>query len=358
MGLSCSLPVATLGTDAESNTAGSGPISSYVAGGAFNPIIDETTTIRKAFAESSFDTRRRRGYTSSTMAGFFRCRFSLILLVLLSVPVLSLPLTIGVPALGDGLAIGRTWDGICSYLRNEAEIEVTFRVYEDHASLLEALHQRFVDIAFIDAFWHYRENREHTGEERVSLLAVVEVAGRSGFSGRIIVPKNSIAYRIADLKGATLALTGPEETIAGYYLPLALLAEAGVRFSDLDDVLYVETYDSILKGVAYGEIDAGTLPSFFQTHTDNLIDSVRIIAESRPLPLPRLVFRSADEVQRYRSLQEVFLAMNSHRVGRKVLASAGFTGFLSGDSIPDYSQGFSTLSRYIEIFEKMNGPAD
>lgn len=213
----------------------------------------------------------------------------------------TVPVVLGVPAIEGGLATRKMWDGICRYIENATGIETTFIVYADHSSLLKALFDHFVDIAFLDALWFY------INEDRLSVLAAAKTGCRSGFVVSIIVPRGSRRYSVEDLHGATLALTKPYESSAGYFIPLALLVEAGMTSKDLDSILFVETFDSILKAVAYGGIQAGGVPLYFleDEKVSQLADSVRIIVRSDPVAAPLLAIRKAMHDDRYGTVRDV-----------------------------------------------------
>jgi ABC-type phosphate/phosphonate transport system substrate-binding protein len=262
----------------------------------------------------------------------------------------AVPLVIGVPALGDGLAVDRSWNTICAYLRDIGKIDVTFTIQKDYQSLIKNLEDHFIDIALLDYYWYDQER------ERLSILTVVETANKKNYKSLIIVPKSSIYYGLEDLKGIPLTLTRAKESSSGYYVPLGLLAREGMKIDSPRSMVYVETFNSVLKGVAYGGLQAGSIPSYvFEDEANSkLTEMIRIISESLPLPVPILSVRQGSHDQRYLKLQRVLVEMSKQKKGQEALHDSRYTGF---SNFLDFN-AVENLRMYIRYFAETYGTSN
>lgn len=245
----------------------------------------------------------------------------------------------------------RSWNTICTYLRDEENIDVTFTIYKDYPSLIKNFEDHFIDIALLDYYWYNQD------QKRLSILAVVEMANKKNYKSLIIVPKGSIYYGLGDLKGIPLALTRAKESSCGYYVPLGLLAKDGIKIDDPHSIVYVETFKSVLKGVAYGGLQAGSIPSYIfeeEKLDSKLTDMIRIISESLSLPVPVLAVRDAMDDQRYLKLQKTLIEMNKKEKGKEALHKSGYTGF---SEFPDF-HAVENLRQYIQYFTEVYGSSD
>jgi ABC-type phosphate/phosphonate transport system substrate-binding protein len=283
------------------------------------------------------------------MLRFWRLLYTALFFLFAAMGLPALPLTIGVPAGEGGIAAARIWSGICDYLRNQAKIDVEFRVYENHREVIRNLRDRFIDAAYLDPLWFHRFRHEAVP------LVETEIMNRREHSVLIVVPKNSIAYRIEDLSGASFALPVFKETAGGYYVPLVHLARGGLRFQNLGRVIYTDTSAGVLKAVAYGGIDAGSFPSYLLTGDEGkkFGDFIRVIAESDLIPLPLLAVRREERPDKYSTLRDALLSMGTNRAGRRALSEGEFSGFF----LPSL-RGYETLERYIREFEVIYGSAE
>jgi ABC-type phosphate/phosphonate transport system substrate-binding protein len=271
------------------------------------------------------------------------------MLALAAATVDGLPVTIGVPALESGLTAVQAWAQLCGQVRAESGIEVRYSVLADHRAVVDELSRRFLDLAIVDPAWYLKERR--------TLIPLLEARAVKQDSIRVclIMPRSSICYKPADLAGRPIALTHAGQSAAGYFVPLAMLAEAGIIHSDPRRLIFAETFDSILKGVAFESLEAGAVTSYaLETETGRTCaDFIRVIASSKPLPHPVLVGRSADGPERYRALIEAFLGLAGTETGRQALARSGFSGFL----LPDIA-AFQALEGYLQTYRDAYGAPD
>jgi ABC-type phosphate/phosphonate transport system substrate-binding protein len=187
----------------------------------------------------------------------------------------------------------RSWNALNAALRSRG-VDASVEVLESNRAVARALGDRFIDVGLLDPYWFLRYR------EALLPLAEAVAPGDRPPSVLLIVPRNSIVYRIDQLEDFTLALPSDRDTAKGYYVPLAMLSRAGIR------IITSDTDVSVLKGVAYGGIDAGCLSgaTFMDERYAHFAAEVRVVAESEALPPPLLAIRRDDGEEKYRQLRD------------------------------------------------------
>ena len=115
---------------------------------------------------------------------------------------------------------------------------------------------------------------------------------------------------------------------------------------------------SILKGVAFGKLDAGFVSSSIllkqnSTAFKNLKSGTRVIAVSKPIPQWTLIARKDLRKESVNTLKRLVLSMNKSPEGLKVLKGTGFSSFKSVKNT-DYK----AIKDYLNRLGKEYVPAD
>ncbi len=166
----------------------------------------------------------------------------------------------------------------------------------------------------------------------------------------LVVNRDSIIRKAEDLKNKSIAFTLKNESAAGFYLPLAMLLKEKIDpFSYFRESVFPETFQSILKGVAYGKLDAGFMTStvFDREENRNLTESLRILLSSDPVPGWIIIVRNGFNREIAEKINTVLTALSQSKEGKAVIGASGFTGFVSVSNTACYQ-----LEEYVGILEK------
>jgi len=272
-----------------------------------------------------------------------RLRIGIILFLLIQfTPKLlsAVPLQLAVPAMQSGLSKLEQWTPIVEYLEEECSFEIDLLIVKDHKKLIEGLRDRFYDIGFMNALWEHRL----ISEGDFISGARLSVGGDTHFTSHIVVNKDSVFRKMNELTGEYLALTVPQESLGGYYIPLLLCMNAGIEASEVfRQVVFSETYMSILKGVAFGVVEAGAVTSdvLESPEMEEYRSEVRSVGISKPIPQWALVAYRDHKTERVNRFISEIVGMNSEPAGLEILEEVGFTGFVpAGNDLvhipPDY----------------------
>src|SRR5206468_9938145 len=109
------------------------------------------------------------------------------------------------------------------YLEKETGMKVEFVAVTDYAAVVEALASRRLDLAWLGGFTFVQAKLRTNG----TAIPIVQRAEDEKFTSRFIVPLDSTAKSLADLKGKTFAFGSPSST-SGHLMPRYYLMKAGI----------------------------------------------------------------------------------------------------------------------------------
>ncbi len=164
---------------------------------------------------------------------------------------------------------------------------VRVTVASDYAGVVEALRNHTADLAFLHPADYVIANRE----AHAMIVAKDRWHGKTTYTSRIYVRKNSGITKLEDLRGKTIAFVDPNST-SGYTYPMVLLIQRGlVKHADprtfFREVMFAGGHDAAILALVKGHVDA--IASFDQVREQYLKDpaereSITWIAETPPIP--------------------------------------------------------------------------
>lgn len=168
------------------------------------------------------------------------------------------------------------------YLSKETGMEVRFVPVSDYAAVVEALAAKKVDLAWLGGFTYVQAKRRTNG----AATPLIQRAEDEKFTSRFIVPANSPAQSLADLKGKSFAFGSPSST-SGHLMPRHFLQQAGIDPErDFKNIAFSGAHDATVAFVASGRAEAGVLNA---SVLDKLMESgnpnaakVRVLSTTPP----------------------------------------------------------------------------
>jgi phosphonate transport system substrate-binding protein len=166
-----------------------------------------------------------------------------------------------------------------------APVRVT--VASDYAAVIEALRNRTADLAFVHPVGYVLASRE----AKARIVARNVWHGKSTFTSRIYVRRDSGLKTLEDLRGKTIAFVDPSSS-SGYTYPMVLLMQRGL-VKDRDpktffrEVAFAGSHDAAMRALLNGHVDA--IASFDMAREQYLSDpaereKIVFVAETPPIP--------------------------------------------------------------------------
>jgi phosphonate transport system substrate-binding protein len=176
----------------------------------------------------------------------------------------------------------RKFKPLGDYLEKETGHKIQFTPVSDYAAVVEGLVAKKIDMAWLGGFTFVQAKLRSHG----AALPIVQRAEDENFTSKFIVPADSPARTLADLKGKTFAFGSPAST-SGHLMPRYFLLKAGIDPDrDFRNIAFSGAHDATVAFVASGKAEAGVLNASVM---DKLIEKgdanarrVRVIATTPP----------------------------------------------------------------------------
>jgi len=167
----------------------------------------------------------------------------------------------------------------------------------------------------------------------MELLAAPVVKGKQTYHSYIIVPSDSAAKNVMDLREKVFAFTDPLSN-SGRLAPVHLLHQYGERPETFfGRVVFTYSHDNSIHAVANKLVDGAAVDSLVferMTEQDALLRSrLRIIWKSPPYGMPPIVVNPRLSNDLKSRLKSVLLRMHEDPEGQRILRSLGIERFAS-----------------------------
>ncbi|HEX2438350.1 MAG TPA: phosphate/phosphite/phosphonate ABC transporter substrate-binding protein [Methylomirabilota bacterium] len=184
----------------------------------------------------------------------------------------------------DLLATGEEFGQVLGKL---VGVPVRVTVASDYAAVIEALRNHTADLAFVHPGGYVLASRE----AKAVIVAKNLWHGKSSFTSRIYVRRESGIKTVEELRGKTIAFVDPASS-SGYIYPMVLLIQRGLVTnrdpkSFFKDVVFSGAHDASMRALLNGHVDA--IASFDMAREQYLKDPAereRLVAVAETPPIP------------------------------------------------------------------------
>ena len=183
-------------------------------------------------------------------------------------------------------------------------------VASDYAAVIEALRNRTADLAFVHPAGYVLANRE----AKAIIVAKNQWHGKTTFTSRFYVRKDSGLKTLEDLRGKTMAFVDPASS-SGYIYPMVLLIQRGlVRNRDpktfFREVVFAGSHDASMRALLNGHVDA--IVSFDLAREQYLTDQaererITWVAETPPIPEAGIAARAGLDPATFAKVRDALL---------------------------------------------------
>ena len=239
-------------------------------------------------------------------------------------------LTVGLLPGETAATVLRLSEPLRAYLERRLGIPVKLIVGTNYAATGEALHYGKLDIAYLGPVTYILRSRG----ANLEVFARPSHAGVGPtFHAVVIVPSDSPAKSLKDLKGQEIAFGDPAST-SGTWVPRYMLLESGL-VSGRDYTLRVlGAHDAVARAVAAKKVGAGGLskPIYERLLKEGILpgNSVRVLAESPEIPEYMWTFRQGLDPAFKEKIRDAFLKVDDPEA-LKVFRAESFVPAADGD---------------------------
>ncbi|MFI5342452.1 MAG: phosphate/phosphite/phosphonate ABC transporter substrate-binding protein [Candidatus Methylomirabilales bacterium] len=196
------------------------------------------------------------------------------------------------------------------------KLGVKIKVYmpTDYIGVVEALRNKTADMAFVHPAGYVFSNRE----AKAQIIAVDVWHGKTNYTSRFFVRKDSGIKRLEELRGKNIAFVDPGST-SGYVYPMVMLMKKGL-VKDRDpktffkEAMFAGTHEAALLALLNGSVDA--VASFDLAPQQYLKEKERVekltyIAETDPIPEAGMCVREGLDPALVRKIHDALMAFNA-----------------------------------------------
>jgi phosphonate transport system substrate-binding protein len=259
------------------------------------------------------------------------------------------PLRVAVAAVISPQGTVESYDGLLKYMSQRLGRPIELEQRASYAETNQLVEMGQVDFAFVCTGAYISGTRDFGME----ILVAPEVNGKAAYHSWLIVPTNSAANSIDDLRGKTFAFTDPLSLtgrIYPTYLVQQLWETPEVFFGR---VFFTYSHDAAIEAVAEGLADGAAVDHLIYLHllerNPDLERKLKVIHRSPPFGIPPVVVSSSIRPQLKSDILDLFLNMDKDPEGRAALQAIGVDRFiLIEDSAYDMVRELESETGYLE----------
>jgi phosphonate transport system substrate-binding protein len=195
------------------------------------------------------------------------------------------------------------------------KVGIPIKVYmpTDYLGVVEALRNRTADMAFVHPAGYVFANRE----AKAQIVAVDVWHGKTSYTSRFYVRKDSGINSLEGLRGKTIAFVDPGSA-SGYVYPMVMLIKKGL-VKDRDpktffkDAMFAGTHEAALLALLNGSVDAvasfDLAPQQYLKEKEK-VERLSFVAETEPIPEAGMCVREGLDPALVKKLTESLMAFN------------------------------------------------
>lgn len=240
----------------------------------------------------------------------------------------AVPLRVAVAAVISPEGTVQSYAPFLLYLEEKLNRPVELVQRKTYLEVNDLIEHGEVDVAFVCTS-AYVEGHDTFGME---LLVAPQVNGKTVYNSVLIVPINSNAQSIKDLKGKVFAFTDPI-SLSGRVYPTYLVHQLGFTPEEFfERTFFTYSHDEAIRAVASGVADGAAVDSlvyeFAIARDPSLKDKLRLIHRSTDFGIPPVVVSPFTRPQVKADLQSLLLEMSNDPNAQSSLDSMGVESFV------------------------------
>lgn len=259
----------------------------------------------------------------------------------------AVPLRVAIAAVISPKGTLESYSPLLDYLEAKLNRPVELIQRRTYLEVNDLIEHGEVDLAFVCTS-AYVQGHDTFGME---LLVAPKVDGKTTYNSLLIVPTDSAAQSMADLRGKVFAFTDPI-SLSGRIYPTFVVQQLGFTPEEFfARTFFTYSHDEAIRAVASGLADGAAVDSlvyeFAVARDPSLKEKVRVIHTSPDFGIPPVVVSPFTRPQVKLELQTLLLGMASDTRARAALAAIGVDGFVLIDD--NAYDGVRTLLGVIPI---------
>lgn len=279
-----------------------------------------------------------------TKSRWLKCSAALLFFAVGHSPVFAveapkLDLIMGFVPSRDVSQIQLSADRIARSLSEQTGYRIKAITVQNYAAIVVGMSNKTIDIAFLGPLDYIVG---HIKNGAYPITASVR-NGKKGYSGMIIVRKDSDINEVKDLKGRTIALGDPLSASSNLY-PKAAMVKAGLDPGKDVRAMTLSSASAIVISVVQGKVDAGAVYSDARKNPEiisrfpRIMEDTRVIQLTDIIPADPQIVRKDINPEQVQVLKKGLLALSTDSEGKKWLKDLFGIDQLAAAEDADYDE--------------------
>ncbi|MBW8012607.1 MAG: phosphate/phosphite/phosphonate ABC transporter substrate-binding protein [Chloroflexi bacterium] len=240
-----------------------------------------------------------------------------------------LPLKVAIAAVISPAGSAESYAPLLDYLSEKLGRPVESVQRNSYSEINELVRTGEVDLAFVCTSSYILGRREFG----MQLLVAPQVNGEAVYRSNLIVPSDSTATHISDLRGTVFAFTDPISFSGRWYPTYYLLQELDETPGNFfDRTFFTYSHDEAIYAVANHIADSAAVDSlvldFLITRDPRIESQIRVIHTSEPFGIPPVVIGPEIRPQLRAQLEDILLNMHTEPAGLAALQALDIDRFV------------------------------
>lgn len=227
----------------------------------------------------------------------------LFLISILSISIFANELVLGVVPQQSPLKLAKKWLAITQYLEKETGIKVIFKTEQSIPKFEKQLYAGKYDISYMNPYHFIVANEQQNYK--------AFVRAKKNIVGILLSKDQKVDFTTKNLEGKTFLFPAPNAFAATLLPKFELKKDIGFDIDKQARVLYVNSHDSVYKGIAreIGFLGGGIIRTYNNFKDKNDKDKLNIVYKTKPYPSHPIAYHPRVEKSDVQKIQEAFLNM-------------------------------------------------
>ncbi|MBI2902182.1 MAG: phosphate/phosphite/phosphonate ABC transporter substrate-binding protein [Candidatus Methylomirabilis oxyfera] len=225
----------------------------------------------------------------------------------------------------------RLYAPLMDYLAEKLDRPVEFLQRPTYSEINDLVRNGHADIAFVCDYAYILGQRDFG----MQILAVPQIMGQITYHSLLIVPAESEAQSLENLRRKSFAFSDPLSS-SGWLYPAYLLTLKGERpEAFFARTVFTYSHDNTIRAVANRLVDGGAVDSlvydFMLSQSPDLARSLRVIGKSPAWGNPPVVVHPRIDSSLRERLRQILLSTHQDQAGKRLLANLMIDRFVGLD---------------------------
>lgn len=212
-------------------------------------------------------------------------------------------ITLGVVPQQSPLKLMKVWTPIAQYLKKETGIDITLKIESSITNFEKVLYSGGYDFAYMNPY-HYVVAHQKKAYQ-------AKVRADKNLVGILVTRKDIDIHTPLDCKNKVFLFPAPNAFAATLLIKYELLKFFNIELNEDGKFLYVNSHDSVYKGVSrgIGDVGGGIERTFQNLNDKETLNSLEVLYKTKAYPSHPFAFSSSLKEETIKKISKAILNM-------------------------------------------------